>query len=299
MLLIFSKHHRANKVYTRRMKPNSTILIVLLLSILFTACTAFGSFPANRDFQIQGAGIMQPLTGARPIGETSIPQPGIPSAAATGNLPDATPFPTATTVPTALPAVTKLRGEVTIDQAVCHYGPGAPYLYKYGVYKGSNLEILRRVQGSNYVEIQAIGGNNPCWVRADYMQIKGNWMQLPAVRFEDTRLPISPYYAPPGGVSARRDGDQVTVFWNPLVLRAGDDSEQIPYIVEAWVCQGGQMVFRPVGSRGTAVTVIDEPGCNEPSFGYFIAAEKHGYTWRVKIPWKPALNSFPGTASDK
>lgn len=207
----------------------------------------------------------------------------------------ATPLPSATATPTPIPTYIQLRGEVIIEQAICHYGPGAPYLYKYGVYKGSNLEILRRIEGGNYVEIQAIGGNNPCWVRVDYFNIKGDPTNLEPVRIEDVRLPISPYYAPPSGVSARRDGNTVTVFWHPLMLRAGDDSEQVPYIVEAVVCQAGQMVFIPAGTYQTALEIIDEPGCSSRSYATFIAAEKHGYTRRVSVPW-PAFE-FPGMSS--
>lgn len=201
-----------------------------------------------------------------------------PSATVTST---ATPTATATPVPTYV----KLRGKVIIDQAVCHYGPGAPYLYKYGVYKGSNLEILRREALSNYIEIQAIGGNNPCWVRQDYLEIKGDLANVQPVSAEDVPLPWSPYYSPLTGVSARRDGDKVTVFWHPLGLRAGDDSEQTPYILEAWVCQNERMVFIPAGTYQTAVEVTDEAGCAEPSHGFVVAAEKHGYTRRVTVPW--------------
>jgi hypothetical protein len=194
--------------------------------------------------------------------------------------------PTATVTP--VPTYVKLRGKVIIDQAVCHYGPGAPYLYKYGVYKGSNLEILRRVEFGNYIEIQAIGGNNPCWVKVDYMDIKGDLQTLQPVSAADVHLPMSPYYAPLTGVSARRDGNVVTVFWHPLPLRPGDDSEQVPYIVEAWVCQDGQYVFLPSGSYQAAVEIRDEPGCSLPSHAYVTAAEKHGYTRRVEVPWPTA-----------
>lgn len=201
--------------------------------------------------------------------------------------------PTATASQTPVPTYVKLRGKVIIDQAICHYGPGAPYLYKYGVYKDSNLELLRRLEGGNYIEIQAIGGNNPCWVRVDYFEIKGNVNDLQPVRIDEVKLPISPYYASPGGVSARRDGDVVTVFWHPLALRAGDDSEQVPYIVEAWVCQGGQMVFVPAGAYQAAVEITDETGCSEPSHAWFIAAEKHGYTPRVAVPWPSPATTPP------
>ena len=81
-------------------------------------------------------------------------------------------------------------------------------------------------------------------------------------------LAWSPYYDSLTGVSASRDENdlnKVTVFWNPLYLRAGDSAEQVPYVVEAWVCQDGEHVFVPVGSYSTAAEVIDEPGCEIPS----------------------------------
>jgi hypothetical protein len=178
-----------------------------------------------------------------------------------------------------------MRGKVIIDQAVCHYGPGAPYLYKYGVYKDSNLEILRRIEYGNYVEVQAIGGDNRCWVRADYFELKGDYLDLEPVSAADVPLPITPYYGSPGGVSASRSGSEVTISWNPLILKLGDDSEQVPYIVEAWVCQSGEYLFKPTGSWTTSVTIIDEHGCDLPSGGFITAAEKHGYTPRVPIEW--------------
>ena len=184
-----------------------------------------------------------------------------------------------------MPTYVKLRGEVIIEQAVCHYGPGAPYLYKYGIYQGSNLEILRRVALGNYIEVQAIGGHNACWVREDYLAVKGNLLDLQPVDAAEVILPLSPYYAPPTGVAAVRAGDVVTVSWNGLTLRAGDDSEQTPYIVEAWVCRAGQMVFDPVGTYRNAVEIIDQPGCAEPSHARLLAAEKHGYTVPVVIDW--------------
>lgn len=255
---------------------------------------------------LAACGAPEPITPSATVPPTAVPatatiEPSAtlpptvteePTATATATntptpLPTDTPVPTETptATPTAVPTYVKLRGKVIIDQAVCHYGPGAPYLYKYGVYRDSNLEIIRRESRSNYVEVQAIGGNNPCWVRADYFEIKGDLANVEPVSAEDVPLPITPYYGPLTGVSARRDGDTVTVFWNALVLKLGDDSEQMPYIVEAFVCQGGQFVFIPVGSRTTAATVTDEAGCEEESHGYVVGAEKHGYTPRVKIPW--------------
>ena len=69
-----------------------------------------------------------------------------------------TPVPTATSTPTSLPTYVKLRGKVIIDQAICHYGPGAPYLYKYGVYKeGSTWEIHIPFRFRSYSEKSEYG----------------------------------------------------------------------------------------------------------------------------------------------
>lgn len=195
---------------------------------------------------------------------------------------------TITAAATSIPTYVRLRGKVLVDQAVCHYGPGAAYLYKYGVYKDSNLEIIARAEPGEYIQVQAIGGSNPCWVNPKYMQIKGDIKNVQPIDPIDAKLPMSPYYQPPERYSAHREGNTVTVFWSPLVLRPGDDSEQIPYIVEAWVCKDGQIIFNPVGTRQLAVEIEDQPGCAIPSRARLIAAEKHGYTRPVEIPWPQA-----------
>jgi hypothetical protein len=62
------------------------------------------------------------------------------------------------------------------------------------------------------------------------------------------------------------------------------------YLVESWVCHGGQLYFAPVGYTGPnvanpAVVIPDEPGCSELSGGRLYATEKHGYTPWILIPW--------------
>ena len=195
--------------------------------------------------------------------------------------PTLTPFPTATPTATPIPTYIFLRGEVLL-RSNCRYGPGAPYLYKYGLVAGSNLEIIGRNDLGTWILVRAIGGNNPCWVKASLMKIKGEVMNVAPTYIP---LPPSPYYGPLKGVSARRDGDEVTFFWSPLQLRAGDDSGQYPYLIEAWVCTGGQLIFTPVGTYAYAVAIRDEAGCNEPSHGRIFGVEKHGYTRSVEIPW--------------
>jgi hypothetical protein len=199
----------------------------------------------------------------------------------------ATPTPTPTNLPTATPVPTyvNLRGEVLV-RSNCRYGPGAPYLYKYGLVAGSNLEIIGRTDLGTWILVRAIGGNNPCWVKASLMDVKGDVMNV-----EPTYMPLppSPYYGPPSGVSAQREGNEVHVSWNPINLRAGDDQAAASYVVEAWVCQAGQLLFTPVGSYYPSATVLDEPGCSQPSHARLLGAEKHGYTRAVEIPWPQAI----------
>lgn len=271
------------------------VLIVVLSGCANVPSSTNGSVPSSLPAAAQTNDV--DLTPAAPSHTLSIERSVTPTVTimptkspVPSSTPTTTPSFTPTSTVTPLPTYTKLRGKVTIAQAVCHYGPGAPYLYKYGVYAGSNLEILRRVEGGNYIEIQAIGGNNPCWVRVDYMEIRGDVNALEPVHPFDVQLPMSPYYAPPAWVKAVRQGDMVTVEWAGLSLRAGDDSEQTPYIVEAWVCQEGRMVFQPIGSYFTQVTIQDEPGCGQVSRARLLAAEKHGYTRPLEIDWpQPVL----------
>ena len=282
-----------------------SLSVVLLLGLALLAC----SFPASVTVPA-----VEPQAGAlSDQGEpaaAALPDTPIPPDLPTETLTDTPPVPTAThththtltSTPTLtetptethtatltftpIPTYEVIRGKVIIGQAVCHYGPGAPYLYKWGVYEGWNMEIIGRESTTGtYVEIQAIGGDNPCWVKAEYFEFKDDIMKVKPVDVHDIDIGFSPYYGPLTGVSAVRSDDQVTVSWNALVLRAGDDSEQTPYILEAWVCRDGKIVFEPVGSWYTSATITDEKGCAEPSHGRVLAAEKHGYTKWMTVPW--------------
>jgi len=169
-----------------------------------------------------------------------------------------------------------------LEQANCRYGPGAAYLYKYGLYPGNNIEIIGRNYPGTWIVIQAIGGTNPCWVKASLLDISGDVMTVAPMELP---LPMSPYYGPLTGVYAERNGNEVIISWNPMELRAGDDSLQYPYLIEAWLCQNGQLTFNPIGSWETIVFVQDEPGCAEPSHARVYGVEKHGYTLWITVPW--------------
>jgi hypothetical protein len=220
-------------------------------------------------------------TSSQTIQHSQTPSPTITPTSTSSSTATPTVTPSATPTPTLSPTYAILRGTV-LEQANCRYGPGAAYLYKYGLYPENNLEIIGRNETGTWIVIQAIGGKNPCWVKASLLDIKGDVMSLAPASLP---LPQSPYYGPLTGVSAQRSGDSVVISWSPLILRAGDDSLQYPYLIEAWLCQAGQLTFTPIGSWETIVTVQDESGCSEPSHARVFGVEKHGYTNWIEIPW--------------
>jgi hypothetical protein len=197
-----------------------------------------------------------------------------------------TPTTTPTFGPTSTPVV--LMGTV-LEHSNCRYGPGAVFLYKYGLNATAYMEIIGRDEAGTWLLIHSRKGEDYCWIKASLMEVKGDLMTVPQVD-PDIILPWSPYYPNPlTGVSATRNGNEVTVFWDPLITKAGDEikleASQMMYIIEAWVCKNGKITFTVIGSNTIAAKVPDEPGCTEPSHGRVYGADKHGYTPWVEIPW--------------
>jgi hypothetical protein len=224
-------------------------------------------------------------TATHPPTATSSPTPSqtvVPTLTPTAS---ATHTPTRTISPsptnTLKPTYSILRGQV-LEISNCRYGPGAPYLYKYALIEGSNLEVIGRNDLGTWILVQAIGGTNPCWVKATLLEVKGDVMSVAPTYIP---LPGSPYYAPLTGVKASREGQEIIISWNSVSLRAGDETASPPYLVEAWVCVNGRLIFTPVGSFAATVRLVDESGCAEASHGRVYLVEKHGYTKPVEISW--------------
>lgn len=195
--------------------------------------------------------------------------------------PDFSPTPSYT--PSITPTPITPRGKVT-TRAQCRYGPGAAYLYKYGLFEGTTMEIIGRNELGTWAYIQAIGGNNPCWINASLLEItRGDYMSLPVTY---NRLPKSDLYNPPSKASAVRVGNDVTIQWTSVWMTEDDDRG---YLIEAWLCQNGQTVFTPIGVKSNvlAIKVVDEPGCFEESSARVYTAEKHGYTQYRLVRFPP------------
>jgi hypothetical protein len=182
-----------------------------------------------------------------------------------------------------------LRGTVNVEKVSCRYGPGAMYLYLYGMVQGANQEVIGRTDTGKWVLTRARGDKTVCWVKSEFLSLSGDVLSVEMVYPDKYKLPVSPYYGPPTGVNAQRKGNEVVISWTNNPPGPGDlESPNSPYyVIETWVCQAGQLVFTPIGAFTNLVNVTDEAGCTEPSHGRVYLAEKHGYAGPVEVPWPP------------
>jgi hypothetical protein len=192
---------------------------------------------------------------------------------------------TSTLTPTPAPPVVTL-----LEYTDCLYGPADFYLYKLSIPAGGQMEAIGRNGDGSWIYVQAVQGWNPCWIQAAQARFEtGDVESLPFVL---PALPFSTQYRAPDP-TARRRGNEVTISWTAIGMGLDDYRG---YLIQAWVCQDGTLVFLPVhyqplliANTGLlSVTVTDEAGCSSPSSGYIYSAETRGYSARAHIPWPPA-----------
>jgi hypothetical protein len=181
------------------------------------------------------------------------------------------------------------------DHVACNFGPGGAYLYKYGLLATSWMWVIGRNEDGTWLFVEG-EGRNPCWVKTEYVRFKsgGDFTTYNINTVSpDIILPFATnLYLPPTGVQAFRYGNEVKIFWNAVWMTEDDYRG---YLIEAWLCQGGQQVFKPINKLTSlsenvdtlVLSVIDEPGCLAPSSARIYTAEKHGYTGYIVIPWPP------------
>lgn len=193
--------------------------------------------------------------------------------------PSITPSPTITPTPTfAFPSVTVNK------QAHCRYGPSVAYLHAADLYPGDVGTVRGRFEYSSWLYIKFGKLNYFCWVAPSVVDVVGD---VTTVYFTEPNLQSIGYnnYGPPTGVTAVRNGNQVTISWNQVEMTYDHDRG---YLIEAFVCQNGYYLwwtFSYPDQYTTSYTVTDEPGCPVPSQGHLITVEKHGFSEPATIPW--------------
>jgi len=222
-----------------------------------------------------------------PLPPATLPATTTSTATATAS-PTEILVPTSTGTFTPIPTVGSLKAAVTADLLSCRYGPGANYLFLYGLRKGANIVLIGRTNADNW-HWAYVQGKNKCWVNTQYLEIQGDWKALPVVYPGLAKLPVSPYYPPTAVLSAVRKGDEVTVEWLDIPLRAGDEEDERMqhYVIEVWHCENGTLLFEALATNELSLSFTDQAGCSAPSHGRIFVQEKHGFAGPTEIPWPP------------
>lgn len=196
------------------------------------------------------------------------------------NTPTITPTPTSTLTPSITPTPTYDFPDVEVlMQANCRYGPGTAYLYAHGLYEGDRGEVNGRNYSGTWLWIKPENLDWHCWVAASVVEIEGD---ISTVAVHRSSLPHSTLYGPPQNVQATRDGDRVVVSWNAVWMTEDDDRG---YLIEATICQNGNLISVAVQTDRSAYEFSDEKNCSGASGGRIYTVEKHGYSDPVVIPW--------------
>lgn len=211
------------------------------------------------------------------------PTPTITPTPTASQTPTVTPTPTITPTPTPSLTPTFDFPDVVVQmQANCRYGPGTAYLYSHGLYQGDTGIVGGRNPSGTWLWIMPNTLNRYCWVSTSVVLVIGDIFTVRAI---NPPLPFSTFYYPPKNIQAARNGNKVTVTWDRVPMTQDDDRG---YLIEANLCQNGDLIWGAYQTGKTSYTFTDEPGCKEKSNARIYTVDKHGYTNPVKIPWPKA-----------
>jgi hypothetical protein len=241
--------------------------IILLIFLFISACAV--------STEEQAAPTAIDVTAATTLTE-------MPEATST---PSSTLTPTVTFTPTVTATPTFAFPTVTVNkQAHCRYGPSVAYLHAADLYPGDIGSVRGRYIYSNWLYIKFDKLNYFCWVAPSVVDVVGD---VSTVAYTDLNLQSigSNQYGPPSGVTAIRNGNEVTISWNQVHMTKDKDRG---YLLELFVCQ--DTIFKwwtdsYPDQDSTSYTVKDEAGCAQPSSGKLYTVEKHGFSEPAIIPW--------------
>ena len=193
--------------------------------------------------------------------------------------------PSITPTATISPTPTYTFPSVTINkQAHCRYGPSVAYLHAADLYPGDKGTVRGRFQYSSWLYIKFDKLNYFCWVAPSVADVAGD---ISTITYTELNLQSigTNQYGPPPGVTAVRNGNEVTISWEQVEMTKDKDRG---YLIEAFVCQDGAYLwwtFSYPDQYSTSYTVTDEAGCPAPSQGLLYTVEKHGFSKPVEISW--------------
>lgn len=134
-----------------------------------------------------------------------------------------------------------------------------------------------RDYSSTWAFIQLPNYDRFCWVALSAVEINGDIKDVGAVAtnlFPRDDVPV------PSGVSAERNGGNVTISWNAV-----PDAPEVGYLIEIIQCVNGYAVNAAYATENTSITIKDGTDCSVDSQGTLRSKNKLGYSNAVNIPW--------------
>jgi GTPase SAR1 family protein len=229
--------------------------------------------------------------------------------------------PSSTGMPTVTPTYAVLSKVVVNDVAACFHGPGNVYLNK-GTRRiaGNTVDLLGRIETDKGIwvytrfSLPRTDASDPCWMDAKYLDITQAEL-MSVAPFDPTDphkyLPLGAYY-PDHPASwpiiqsvLRRGANTVIVSWSFYDVPEADreNARSARYLIEAWVCKAGKIVFQPIGvffptegpyNPTASINITDEAGCSEPSHARLYLSWIDAYAGPVEIePWPQSETVLP------
>ena len=256
----------------------SLLLLVLVFSLAYCAQAP----PQPSPTPIPPTATEKPPTATDTAEPSATASPTLePSATLT---PSPSPSPTITETstpedtPTTSPSPTTEAALATALGSInCRYGPDAQYLYAWGLSEGDTAEVRGKNAGGTWLWVVPHDTDWTCWITASAVSLN---VDIASIDVVYPTLLTNPQVAPPSGVHAVRNGDKVTISWNPAA-----PAIDLGYLIEARICLGTypwDMVF---STTNTSYTISDPTTCSTDSFGTLRVFNKLGYSTPVTIPW--------------
>ena len=259
-------------------RPVSRIFFGLILCSALTACTQAQTQPTPTIAQLTDTVVLltdtaEPSLTPSPTTEPSPTQTASPSPSPTMiETPTPEDSPTPSSSPTAETAVATALGSIN-----CRYGPDKQYLYAWGLSDGDTAEVKGKNATGQWLWVTPHDTIWNCWITSSAVELN---VELDSILVIYPTLLTHPQVEPPSGVHATRNGDSVTVSWNPA-----SPAIDLGYLIEARVCLGAYLWDMVFSTTNTGYTINDPTSCSSDSYGTLRVFNKLGYSTAVTIPW--------------
>jgi hypothetical protein len=163
------------------------------------------------------------------------------------------------------------------ENANCRYGPSTEYHYAWGLDVDDWALLHGRNYDSSWVWVRPHDTDWNCWVIASAVTPN---VDLSTVPFVYPTIWANPVVPRPQGVTATRNGNNVTISW-----AAAPPAIDLEYLVEARICTNGYPWDVAYSTIGLSMTLQDAQNCSTASYGTVRVYNKLGYSEPVNIPW--------------